>query len=68
MADRLVWVKIPGGVKGFEPSEINRFNREYKKLEKFGVDYWNYFNFYFQDELDGCLADGFSALWNDQRS
>lgn len=65
---RLVWVNIPGGVIGFEAREIDQFNREYKKLEKFGVDYWNHFNFYFQDELNGRFADGFSALWNDQRS
>lgn len=66
--DRLVWVNIPGGVAGFEPDKIKRFNREFKKLEKYGVDYWNYFNYYFQDELDGRTAERFSALWNDQRS
>lgn len=68
MKKGLVWVKIPGGVMGFEPSEINKFNQEYKKIEKYGLDYWGYFNWYFQDELDGRIAKGFSASWNDQRS
>lgn len=66
MIERLIWVNIPGGVMGFEYRDIEAFNREYKKLEKYGVDYWNFFNYYFQDDLAGRVADGFSALWNDQ--
>ena len=38
MIERLVWVNIPGGVMGFEYRDIEAFNREYKKLEKYGVD------------------------------
>lgn len=56
MNKRLVWVHVYGGVVGFDPDEIEKFNQEYRRLEKYGIDYWGFFNEYFAEELGGHYA------------
>lgn len=64
MRDRYVWVNIIGGIMGFERWQIEAFRQEYKAMKEQGVSYWDFFNYYFADQLDGRIATGYSARYN----
>ena len=71
MSKHQIWVCTYGGVIGFEPCEIAEFETEFEKLkphldtEDIDEAKWNFFNFYFEDELGFRTAWAYSALWND---
>lgn len=64
MRDRYVWVNIVGGVMRFEPYQIDAFTQEYAMMKGHGVNYWDFFNYYFADQLDGRIATSYSARYN----
>ena len=70
MSKHQIWISTVGGVIGFEPYEIAEFETEFDKMKPFldteDVDEakWNFFNYYFEDELGFRTATGYSALWN----
>ena len=64
MRDRYVWVNIVGGIMGFERWQIEAFRQEYKAMKEHGVSYWDFFNYYFADQLDGRIATSYSARIN----
>ena len=63
-----LWVNITGGVLGFSIGEILAFEADYKELQSrvkdISIGYWNYFEYYFAEELDGRSTSGYSAIWN----
>lgn len=64
MGERYVWVNIVGGIMRFEPWKIEAFKQECQTVKKHGVNYWDFFNYYFEDELDGRIATSYSARIN----
>lgn len=57
-----LWVNVTGGVMGFTPEQIIAFETEYATMKQY-ASYWDYFNHYFRDDLDGKAALGYSVLW-----
>ena len=66
----VIWISTIGGVLGFPPYEIAEFETEFERLkpymdqENLDEAKWNFFNYYFEDELGFRTATGYSALWN----
>ena len=71
MNKQMIWVSTVGGVMGFPPYEIAEFETDFARLkpsmdqENLDEEKWNYFNYYFVEELGFRTATGYSALWND---
>ena len=63
--DTKVWVKVAGGVAGFDLEEISSYITKYNNLHisEF-VDFWTFLACEL-DEVPGTF-EGFSALWNDK--
>ncbi len=60
-----IWVRsITGTVIGFTPEDIVRFEREYRAIRHLDVDRWDYFNYYYSDELNNQEVTGYSTLWH----
>ena len=66
MAQHYIWVLITGGIMGFTPEEIVRFEYHFKASHLSAEHYWPMFQWYFEPEI-GKIADphGFSALHHD---
>lgn len=60
--DSKVWLKIPGGVVGWELSDLNR------KIDKFNAFPWasevDFFDWLSWEMNDGNDYQGFSLIWN----
>ena len=61
----IIWVRITGGVMGFDLKEIEAMEKEYVKLPHEFIGYWGFFNWYFSDEIGPREAFAYSAIWND---
>ena len=67
MSKSLIWVSTIGGVMWFSPYEIAEFETEFALLKPHlpeDADKWDFFNYYFEDDLGFRTATGYSALWN----
>ena len=63
-SNELVWIRVDGGVIGFELEEVQACMAAYRKAFRPGTyDFWNYFTWQFSDELRGKEAHGISSLW-----
>lgn len=65
----LIWVSVFGGVIGFSPEDIIAVEDSWNELKELcgseisDDEYWSYFSWYFEDELDGRIATDYSAGW-----
>ena len=72
MSKNMIWISVYGGVIGFLPYQIAEFEMEFEKAKPFmdqdnlSEAKWDFFNYYFEDELGFRTATGYSALWNSQ--
>ena len=56
-----VWLRIPGGVAGWELDKLNEKIREYNRFYYRFSDFWEWLSW-----DTGESYSGFSAIWNDK--
>lgn len=58
--NRTVWVIVDGGLAGFQKEEIDEFEKKFDEVKNF-TNYWDFFNYEFEESLNGHTAKGY---WN----